>query len=209
MAAGPNPGPVVLEAGREANLAIKERRYTVDDVWRLSCLPENDLKRVYLIDGELYWDMPPGFAHGRIDALVTHLLLTFVEKHDLGFVTVETGHHPASDSDTLLAPDVAFIRKQASPPPDHDKFVPRMPDLAVEIKSQSNTLAALRRKAAVYLANGTELVWLVLPERAGVEVWRRGAEGQSTRSWVARDENLTGEPVLPGFTLDLRRLFPR
>ena len=41
-----------------------------------------------------------------------------------------------------------------------------MPDLAVEIQSPGNTLAELRRKAALYLTKGTELVWLVLPERA-------------------------------------------
>ncbi len=190
-------------------MAIKERLYTVDDVWRLSCLPENDLKRIYLLDGELFWDMPPGFVHGRIATIVGHLLLSFAEQHDLGVVTGEAGYYPAYDPNTLLAPDVAFIRKQASPPPDHDKFVPRMPDLAVEIKSPSNTLAELRRKAAAYLANGTELVWLVLPEQTGVEVWRMDADGQPMQSRVAQDEGLAGEPVLLGFTLDLQRLFQR
>ncbi len=60
----------------------------------------------------------------------------------------------------------------------------------------------------MYLANGTELVWLVLPERSGVEVWRVGADGNTTTEFVARDDSLTGEPVLPGFSLNLQRLFP-
>ena len=100
------------------------------------------------------------------------------------------------------------MRKENAPADDHVKFVPRMPDLAVEIQSPSNTLAELRRKAAVYLANGTELVWLVLPARAAVEVWRMGPDGEAAREFVARDGSLTGEPVLPGFTLDLQKLFP-
>ncbi|MDE2749604.1 MAG: Uma2 family endonuclease [Chloroflexota bacterium] len=189
-------------------MAIQERLYTVDDVWRLSQLPENELKRFYLIDGELFWDMAPGYRHGRLEILIGHHLLVHAEEHDLGEVTGEVGYYPADDRHTLLGPDVAFIRKENVPPADHEKFVPRMPDLAVEISSPSNTVAELRRKAAVYLANGTELVWLVLPEQAGVEVWRIGPDGEPASEIVARDGSLSGEQVLPGFTLDLRRLFP-
>ena len=189
-------------------MAIQERLYTVDDVWRLSQLPENEHKHFYLIDGELFWDMPPGYTHGRLEILIGHLLLVYAEEHDLGEVTGQAGYYPADDRQTLLGPDVAFIRKDAAPEDDHAKFVSRMPDLAVEIQSPSNTLAELRRKAAVYLANGTELVWLVLPERAGVEVWRVGADGEPVGDFVARDGEISGGQVLPGFTLNLQRLFP-
>ena len=189
-------------------MAIQERLYTVDDVWRLAQQPENELKHYYLIDGELFWDMAPGYRHGRLEILIGHFLLVYAEQNDLGEVTGEVGYYPADDRHTLLAPDVAFLRKQAAPPDTHEKFVPRMPDLAVEISSPSNTLTELRRKAAVYLANGTELVWLVLPERAGVEVWRANADGQPVSEFVAQDGSVTGERVLPGFKLDLQRLFP-
>ena len=189
-------------------MAIQERLYTVDDVWRLAQLPENELKHYYLIDGELFWDMAPGYRHGRLAGHIFRFLLNYAEEHDLGEGTVESAYYPADDRHTLLAPDVAFLRRQAAPPDTHEKFVPRMPDLAVEISSPSNTLAELRRKAAVYLANGTELVWIVLPERAGVEVWRADAEGQPVSEFVARDGSVSGEPVLAGFKLDLQRLFP-
>ena len=127
-------------------MAIQERLYTVDDVWRLSQLPENEHKHFYLINGELFWDMPPGYTHGRLEILIGHLLLVYAEEHDLGKVTGQAGYYPADDRQTLLGPDVAFIRKDAAPEDDHAKFVSRMPDLAVEIQSPSNTLAELRRK---------------------------------------------------------------
>lgn len=189
-------------------MAIQEKLYTVDDVWRLSQQPENEHKHYYLIDGELFWEMPPGYRHGRLEILIGRYLLNFAEEHDLGEVTGAVGFYPADDRHTSLAPDVAFIRKQAAPSDTHDKFVARMPDLAVEIQSPSNSLAELRRKAAVYLANGSELVWLVLPERAGVEVWRTDADGEPASEFVALDGSLSGEPVLPGFSLDLQKLFP-
>ncbi len=189
-------------------MAIQERLYTVDDVWRLSQLPENEYKQFYLIDGELFWDMAPGYRHGRLAGHIFRYLLNYAEAHDLGDGSVESGYYPADDRRTLLGPDVAFIRKENVPPAGHKKFVSRMPDLAVEIASPSNTLAELRRKAAVYLANGTELVWLVLPEQAGVEVWRSGSDGEPVTEFVPREGSLTGEPVLPGFSLNLQRLFP-
>ena len=189
-------------------MAIREKLYTVDDVWRLAQLPENKLKQFYLIDGELFWDMPPGYTHGNLAGHIFRYLLNYAEKYDLGDGSVESGYHPPDDRNTLLAPDVAFVRKRDAPPAGHAQFVPRMPDLAVEIASPSNTEAELRRKADVYLANGTELVWLVLPERAGVEVWRLGPDKQPTAEFIARDGSLTGAPVLPGFSLELERLFP-
>ena len=189
-------------------MAIQEKLYTVDDVWRLAQQPENEHKHFYLIDGELHWDMAPGYRHGRLEILIGRYLLNYAEAHDLGEVTGEVGYYPADNRLILLGPDVAFIRKEIAPADTHDRFVPRMPDLAVEIQSPSNTLAELRRKAAVYLANGTELVWLVLPARAAVEVWRMGPDGEAAREILDRDSALTGEPVLPGFTLDLQKLFP-
>ncbi len=189
-------------------MAIQEKLYTVDDVRRLAQQPENQLKNFYLIDGELFWDMPPGFLHGHIAGLIFHYFLVFAAQHDLGKPTVESGYYPADDRRNLLAPDVAFVRKENVPQANPTQLVATMPDIAVEIASPSNTYAELRRKAAAYLALGTELVWLVLPERASVEVWRLGPDGQPASEMIDNDGSLSGEPVLPGFTLELQRLFP-
>ena len=188
-------------------MAIREKLYTVDDVWRLAQQPENELKHFYLIDGELFWDMPPGFLRGHIAGLIFHYFLVFAAQHDLGKPTVESGYYTAEDRSTLLAPDVAFVSKEKIPLANPTQFLAAMPDLAVEIQSPSNSLAELRRKAAVYLANGSELVWLVLPERAAVEVWRLGSDGQAASEMIDKDGSLSGEPVLPGFELELQRLF--
>ncbi len=190
-------------------MTIQERLYTVDDVWQLEHQPENEGKHHYLINGELFWEMSPGYFHGRLAILIGRYLSIFAEEYDLGEVTAETGFYPDDDRYTLLMPDVAFIRKEKTPPATHEKFVHGMPDLAVEISSPSNSLSELRRKAVVYLASGTALVWLVLPARAGVEIWREGPDGKPASEFVARDGSLTGGRILPGFALNLQRLFPR
>ena len=190
-------------------MSIQEKLYTIDDVWQLEHQPENEGKHYYLIDGELFWDMSPGYFHGRLAILIGHYLLVYAVEHDLGEVTTETGFYPIDDRHTLLMPDVAFIRKEKTPPANHERFVSGMPDLAVEILSPSNSLSELRRKVAVYLVNSAAMVWLVLPGRQGVEVWRANANGEPQSEFVARDGSLSGEQVLPGFALDLSQLFPQ
>ncbi|MDE2749584.1 MAG: Uma2 family endonuclease [Chloroflexota bacterium] len=189
-------------------MAIQEKLYTVDNVWELSHRPENHDKYFYLIDGELYWDMPPGGEHGNLAFEIGYHLRVFLEQHDLGKGTVETGYYPPDDRNTLLAPDVAFISKSRAPQPFPNKFVPAMPDLAVEILSPTDSLAEVRRKAVVYLANGTRLVWIVLPAEKGVDVCRASEGDGLNIEFVGLDGSLSGETILPGFELELKLLFP-
>ena len=189
-------------------MVIQQKLYTVDDVWELSHRPENENKYYYLIDGELFWDMPPGGEHGDLAAELIYRLRSFTEGQDFGKFTVETGYHPPGKRHTVLAPDVAFISKARAPQPFPKKFVPLMPDLAVEILSPTDSLQAVRRKAATYLANGASLVWIVLPAEQGVDVCRASEGAGLNIQFVGRDGSLSGEDVLPGYELELKLLFP-
>lgn len=68
-------------------------------------------------------------------------------------------------------------------------------------------MAELRRKALIYLYNGTQLVWLINPMQRMAEVCRLGENGQFQSETVAIDGKLDGEDILPGFELELRQLF--
>lgn len=187
-------------------MEVKEKLYTVDDLWEMEQDPAFENRFLYLIDGELFEDAMPGRTHGRIAIKIGRYLDEFAESHNLGEVTAEVGYSPARSRYTLLLPDVAFMRHESLPQPPPEGFVPAMPDLAVEILSPGNTLAELRRKAQVYLENGTALVWLALPKRPGVEVCRL-LEGRLRGEFVGIDGMLSGEDILPGFELDVKRIF--
>lgn len=120
---------------------------------------------------------------------------------------VEAGFHSPDDRLTLLLPAVAFTRKECAPNPIPKNFMPLMPDLAVEIVSPSNTVPQIRRKAALYLDNGTQLVWIVIPSNMSAEVCRLGADGKIHSKVIGAGGALSGEHVLPGFSLDLVALF--
>ena len=78
-------------------------------------------------------------------------------------------------------------------------FLPLCPDFVIELLSPSDSRAALQRKMEEYLANGARLGWLIDPARRRVAIYR--ADG-SLEQRVEPDV-VTGEAVLPGFSLDL------
>jgi len=68
-------------------------------------------------------------------------------------------------------------------------------------------MTELRRRAAIYLERGTQLVWIVLPDTESVEVHRLGADGEKQREVIGPDGQLSGEDVLPDFSLALSTLY--
>ena len=187
---------------------VKTKRYTVDDVWALECDPANEGRYFYLIDGELLEDPMPSPAHGELANLIAFYMTHFVLPRGIGKVLAETSVAAYPGSATYLVPDVSFVSAGSVPSPPPATYLSTMPDIAVEIKSPSNTVSQLRRKADAYLRHGATIVWLVIPERQGVEQWQLDADGEMQHFFINRQGTLHGEPALPGFTLELSLLFP-
>ena len=188
-------------------MATQERVYTVDDVWRLEQQPLSPTDKYSLIEGELLVKMAPTELHGDVATRLSTYLFLYVDERGLGRVTGEVGFHPPGDRRTVLLPDVAFRSKSRTAQPARSSYVPHMPDLAVEIISPSQSLAQVRRKAAVYLRHGTDLVWLLDPVAKFAEIWRRSDHGEPQWEVVGGDGELSGEDVVPGFRLQLKRIF--
>ena len=183
------------------------RKYRVADVPWLEQLPELRDRQFELIHGEVVVMDPAGLWHGGRGARITRFLDIYAEETGLGVATTDTGYYVDSDEWTLLVPDVGFVRMERLDDPDSQKMVADFPDLAVEIKSPNDTYAAMERKAELYLQRGTQLVWLVYPDRRGVDVCRLDEDGEMQRAFINEHGALSGEDVLPGFTLELSRLF--
>lgn len=188
-------------------MELRQRLYDVDDLWKLGLQDEHKDKDYELIDGALIEMTKPGGRHGKLVIRLGRYLDIFVEDNRLGHVTTETGYFLADDRHTMLAPDLAFISNKRAPDPFPEKWIPAMPDLAVEIRSPSNTRQELREKAQTYLQHGTALVWIVLLATNRVEVWRMHEDGTFMRELLELTDILTGDDILPGFQLDLSILF--
>ncbi len=188
-------------------MELREHLYDVDRFWEFVHRPENADKRLELIDGEIIEMPAPGEEHGFLAGLFYHHFLLFDPERKLGVPTVESGYYTLDDRYTVLAPDAAFRLRESATAPLNKRWASAMPDIAVEIKSPNDSMAQIRRKAAIYLVHGTQLVWIVIPDRKGVEVCRLDDSGDIRAEFIGVDGSLSGEDVLPGFELPLSRLF--
>ena len=187
-------------------MVIQEKHYTAEDLWALSHLPENANKRLYIIDGELFTMSPTGWKHGKIASELTLFIGMYVKQHSLGIITAaETGY--ILDPGTTLAPDVGFVAAARVPDKLPDGYVPFAPDLAVEVVSPTNTAAEMRDKIEKYLQHGTQLVWVVYPDKQKVDVWRPAEEQTLHVDFLGAGDTLDGGDVLPGFTLPIADIF--
>ena len=189
-------------------MAIQQKLYTVDDLWAMESDPAYEHRKFYLIDGVLYEDEMPNRPHAKLQIRIGHFLYEYEERFGLGEATSECGFHPPEKRYTALLPDVAFQRFDQLPDPLPERYVPKMPDLAVEIQSPSDTMSKLKHKAQAYLENGTTIVWLVQPERQGVEVCRLGEDGAIHSAFKRQGDLLGGYDCMPGFELAVNKLFP-
>jgi Uma2 family endonuclease len=167
---------------------------------------EDDGYRYDLIEGELYRMAPANFEHGGIAAAALAHLWNFVVPRGLGIVVAaETGFQLHREPDTVLAPDVAFVRADRLPAPDERRqgFLSLAPDLVVEVISPSESHASIERKVTAYLTAGVILVWTVHPVRQQVIVYRQGRPPRI----LNLEDMLDGEDVIPGFRLPLSELF--
>lgn len=108
--------------------------------------------------------------------------------------------------DTLRQPDVAFVRAGRLPPLEQRRsYSPVVPDLAVEIRSPSNTARELAAKVADYLRSGVRLVWVVELDTQTVTVH---TPDTAAITLSAHDE-ITGGAVLPAFRCLVAAFFER
>ena len=78
----------------------------------------------------------------------------------------------------LRAADVAVISQSRWDESDRDDNLHGAPELAIEVKSPSNTRRELQEKASICLLNGTLEFWIVDPTRKSVTVVHR--DGSTT-----------------------------
>lgn len=100
------------------------------------------------------------------------------------------------------SPDVAWVRLDrwnALTLQEQERFPPLCPDFVIELLSRTDSLDLLQTKMQEYLNSGLQLGWLINPQDEQVEVYRANQEKQILKFPV----ELSGELVLPGFTLAL------
>ncbi|HHC25600.1 MAG TPA: Uma2 family endonuclease [Desulfobacterales bacterium] len=155
--------------------------------------------------GELIIMSPTGGETGERNAEITAEFVIWNRKTQPGKVfDSSTGFKLPSGSDR--SPDVSWVRKErweSLLPEQREKFPPIAPDFVLELMSPTDRLKVLREKMKEYMDNGVRLGWLIDRKNRRVEIWRQTRETERLQS----PQSLSGEDVLPGFTLDLQMVW--
>jgi Uma2 family endonuclease len=163
-----------------------------------------DVGSAELVAGEIVTQMPTGHPHGFIESMIAFFLTLFIREHKLGRVlTGEVGIYTQRDPDHIRAADVAFISHERLAQAQEDGFLDVAPELIVEIMSPANTWTEAQEKLAEYFAIDVKMVWIVDPQLEQVHVYRSPEQVKLLR----KEDELTGEEILPGFTIPLTEIF--
>ena len=188
--------PLVLKLPPKARLRVSAAL-----LWEICCA-NDDLRLERTAGGRLIVMSPAGFATGGRNLKLSMRLGIWAEINGTGSARdSSTGY--ALPNGAIRSPDASWIshaRVQLIPTDQLEKFAPACPDFVAELRSPTDSLKALRRKMAEYIAQGVRLGWLLDPATAKVEVHRPGRAAEV----LDRPATLSGGDVLPGFVLDLR-----
>ena len=148
--------------------------------------------------------LPPTFSStGNQNSFLNRKLGNWAEEDGTGVVfdsnagfTLPNGAVRAPDASWILRSRVAALSDE-----QRSGFWRIAPDFVIELRSSTDALESIQRKMAEYIANGVRLGWLIDPvdSRRRIYVYRPSADVQI----VEAPDSLSGDPELPGFTLDL------
>ena len=179
-------------------------RLTVADLEQLQgilCEAHLDYQ-LELVDGKIIIIGPSDIVSSEIGAEFGSLLLNWVKPRKLGLVFESSGGFILPNSN-LTAPDVSFVTadrlKQSK-----RYFAELVPDLVVEIKSQSDRLKPLREKIQSFIELGAKVGILIDPDKRTVTLYTPTAEPV-----VLRDGDTISIPeLLPGWEIAVTELWP-
>lgn len=164
-------------------------------------LPEDELRRFELIQGQLVEMPSPRPKHSKILIRLVARLEAFLSASQLGGILI--GTDLALDNETRFRPGMMIFRAgQYARVDDETVPVREMPAIVVEILSPNDEIGRLDQKIVAYLAAGIEEVWTIDAYLGEMSCrTRAGARMYFTASQIFET------PILPGWTLKIAELF--
>ncbi len=168
------------------------------------CQDNKDFKFERTFEGQIILMSPTTFVTGDRNSEIISQLRIWNKKYKLGrTVDSDTGFYLANGA--MRNPDAAWVSKERLneiSQEELNKFPHLCPDFIVELRSKGDTLKELKAKMKEWMDNGCRLGWLIDADEETIYVYYNSQETVHN----GFDNPLSGEPVLPGFTLILSEL---
>ncbi len=177
---------------------------TDDQLYEL-CRINRELRIERTARGDLLIMPPTGGETSDRNSELNLQLRTWAKRDATG-IAFESSAGFLLPNGAMRSPDAAWVQRSrlaALTPEQKKKFIPLCPDFVIELCSPSDRLSTLHAKMQEYIENGAQLGWLIDPEEKRVYIY----QPQSQVERLEHPQTLTGDPVLPGFGLDLREIW--
>lgn len=146
--------------------------------------------------------MSPTGAYSSYQNLLIGSMLYFWARQDGSGVAFDSSGGFRLPNGAMRSPDAAWVQRLRLAHftrAEKRTFLPLCPDFVVELRSETDRREDLLAKMDEYMANGAQLGWLIDPLEQSVTIYRPGAAPVR----LERPATITGDPELPGFTLEL------
>lgn len=167
---------------------------------------DNNIARIERdTNGELLLMSAASNKTGRINAYVIQMLGNWAMEDSRGYSFDSSTGFTLPDG-SMRMPDASWVdakRWDAMSESDQDRFSPICPDFVIEIRSKSDRLKTLQAKMEMWIANGSEVAWLIDPQRKVVEIYRPGESPYILHN----PSSVQGTGPVAGFELGMARVW--
>ena len=178
------------------HISIEPRKKLTDDEFFEFCQQNQNLKFERTKHGNIIVMTPTGGRTSSRNSKIIIQLGIWNHQANYGEIFDSNGGFHLPDG-SMLAPDAAVVAYhcwETLTGEEQEKFPPICPEFIVELKSKSDRITDLQAKMQD---------WLIDPDTEITYIYR---PGKATEEVSGFDNTLSGDPVLPGFQLDLRVL---
>jgi Uma2 family endonuclease len=186
-------------------LAFRRVEGFTDEEFYNFCMDNPELKFERTANGEIIIMSNTGGITGDRNSEINFQIRAWNRIYQLGKV-FDSSTAFRLPNGAVRSPDAAFVstsKWNSLTSEQKKKFPPICPDFIIELKSESDTIADLRKKIMEdWLANGCQLAWLIDVDEAKVYVFQPNALEEVYNNF----EQPLSNHLLPHFTLDLGML---
>ncbi|ALF53467.1 hypothetical protein ACX27_12455 [Nostoc piscinale CENA21] len=195
-----NPENLLIELPKTVTL------YVTPEQFAALAAANRDLRLERTAKGELIVNPPTGWETGKRNWNIAGELYLWWRNAGEPGQAFDSSTGFVLQNGAIRSPDASWVSQegwQALTPEQKGTFANICPDFVVELRSSSDTLKTLQEKMREYIDNGAKLGWLIDPQQRRVEIYRPN----SAVEVLENPAELLGEGVLPGFLLNLRRVW--
>ncbi|OUL25189.1 hypothetical protein BV378_16645 [Nostoc sp. RF31YmG] len=187
-------------------LQIPPSMQMTDEQFFEFCQVNRDLRIERNKLGEISIMPPTGSESGNRNFSIAGQLYVWAEKDGTGICfDSSTGFKLSTGADR--SPDVSWMKLErwnTLSAEQQQKFAPICPDFVVELRSPSDKLQPLKEKMEEYMREpGVKLGWFIDRKHRKVYIYRPGL----LEECLDNPNTVSGDPVLPGFVLNMSKVW--